>query len=239
VAGFIRFALFTTILVGLLAFFVVPLVAATLLGSIARDAGLHGDNVSVTVNLFGPGLLSGRAESVHLEGTNVNVPHGVVGDMDMTLSDVSIADHSFSTVSGTLLNLRLSGPGGTSVNVRSVDVQGPSNRARANGTIGAADARALVQAVATNAGVPVDSVQLKDGTITLIKGNLHTEAALRVSGTALVLDRGGVQSTVLLSPATSEDWQLQSVSVTPAGIQVGMTVDAVGLAQTLSTASNR
>jgi hypothetical protein len=42
-----------------------------------------------------------------------------------------------------------------------------------------------------------------------------------------------------LSPATSEDWQLQSVSVTPAGIQVGMTVDAVGLAQTLSTASNR
>ena len=112
VGSFIRFALFATIMVSLLVFVLVPMAAGMLLGSVARDAGLGGDGVKVSVNLLGPGLLAGRAESVNVQGDNVSVPHGVVGHLDLTLGDVSLADHSFSTVSGRLTDVTLNGPGG-------------------------------------------------------------------------------------------------------------------------------
>jgi hypothetical protein len=227
--SFLRFAVFATIMVAVLVFVVVPIAAGSLLGSLARDAGIGGDTVKVSVNLLGPGILSGRAESVNIQGDNVNVPHGVVGHLDLTLGDVSLSDHTFSTVSGQLTDVRLSGLGG-SVVVSSVEVDGPSNRTRANGTVTASEARKLVKQVATTTGVAVDSVQLNDGSLTLVTNGHRTDATLRIAGTALVLDRPGEQSTVLFAPATSEDWQLQSVSVATDGIQLGLSVNAAKLA---------
>ena len=230
--SFIRFALFTTIMVSLLVFVIVPVAAGMLLGSIANDAGLGRDGVNVSVNMLGPGLLSGRADSVNVQGDNVDVPHAVVGHMNVTLGNVSLADHSFSTVTGQLTDVTLKGPGG-SVVVQSVDLSGPANHMRATGTVSVSEAKKLVQQVAENVGVAVDSVQLKNGSLTLVSGSKHTDASLRIAGTALVLDRPGQQSTVLYAPAPSEDWQLQSVSITTDGIQVGLSVDAASLAHAL------
>lgn len=219
-------------MVSLLVFVLVPMAAGMLLGSVARDAGLGGQDVNVSVNLLGPGLLSGRAESVNVQGDNVSVPHGVIGHLDLTLGDVSLADRSFSTLSGHLTDVRLTGPTG-SVLVQTVVLSGPSNHTRANGSVSAVEARKLVMQVAETVGVPVDSVQLKDGSLTLVSGGHRTSGTLRIAGSALVLDRPGTQSTVLFAPAPSEGWQLQSVTVTPDGIQLGLSVDAARLAASM------
>ncbi|MEA2623246.1 MAG: hypothetical protein QOH61_2156 [Chloroflexota bacterium] len=232
-ASLVRFALFTTILLVLVVFVLVPLVAGPLLGSIARNAGLQGDDMTVSVDLLGPALLAGRAESVHVDATNVDVPHGVVGHLELTLEDVSVADHSFSALSGTLSDVRISGPGGIPITVKTVELDGPASRTRAHGTITGADARQLVKAIAAGAGVPVDGVQLHDGSLTLESRGLRTDAALRVAGRALVLDRSGAPSIVLVAPEPSEDWELQDVTVTATGIQVQLNVDAAALAKAL------
>jgi hypothetical protein len=232
VASFIRFAVFTTIMVSLLVFVLMPVAASMMLGSIASHAGLDGDGMKVSVNVLGPGILTGRAESVNVQGDNVNVPHGVVGHLDVTLGDVSLSDHTFSSVSGQLTDVTLNGPGGP-VLVQTVVLSGPSTRTRANGTVSASEAKKLVKQVAATVGVPVDSVLLKDGSLTLVSGGQRTDASLRIVGTALVLDRPGAQPTVLFAPAPSEDWRLQSVTVTTDGIQLGLSIDAARLAQAL------
>jgi hypothetical protein len=106
---------------------------------------------------------------------------------------------------------------------------------RATGTVSLSEAKNLVKQVAVNVGVAVDSVQLKNGSLTLVSGTQHTDASLRIMGHALVLDRPGQQSTVLFAPAPSEDWQLQSVSITADGIQLGLSVDAAKLAHALDS----
>lgn len=230
--SFIRFALFTTILVTLLVFVLVPIAGTLMLGSIATNVGIGSNDMHVSVNLLGPSLLSGRAESVNVQGDNVSVPHGSVGHLDLTLGDVSLSDHTFSTISGQLTDVTLDGPGG-SVLVQSVVLDGPSNRTRATGSVSASESRKLVKQVAATAGVPVDSVQLKDGSITIDSNGTKTQASLSIAGSALVLDRPGIASTVLYAPATSEDWQLQSVSVTPDGIQLGLNINSASLADAL------
>lgn len=219
-------------MVTLLAFVIAPLAANMLAGSAARDAGLTGDGVQVSVNLLGPAILSGRAESVNVQGNNVNVPHGSVGHLDVTLGNVSLSDHTFSTVSGELTDLTLNGPGGPIV-VGNVDLCGPSSRTRAKGTISAPEARKLVKNVAVSVGLVVESVQLKDGSLALVSSGQKIDASLRVAGGALVMDRPGEQPTVLFAPATSDAWQLQSVIVSAAGIQLAFSVDAASLAQSL------
>lgn len=215
-------------------FVVVPIGAGMLLGSIATDAGMGGHGMKVSVNVLGPAILDGRAESVNFQGDNVNVPHGVVGHVNVTLDNVSLSDHTFSDVSGQLTDVTLKGPGG-SVLVQSVDLSGPSNDTQAMGSVSVAESKKLVKQVAATVGVSVDSVQLKNGTMTLTSGGQQTDASLRIAGAALVLDRPGTQSTVLFAPAVSEDWQLQSVTVTPDGIQLGLSVDTEKLAASLGT----
>ncbi len=234
----VRFLIFTAALIALLVFVVVPLVGAPIIGSMLQQAGLKGQGVNVSLDLMGPAILSGRAESVRVQAQDVAVPHGVVGQMDVVLNDVSVSDHTFTRLSGTLHDVRLKAPDGTPVIVSTVTVDGPASGAHARGTMSAADAQHLVQSVAAKAGVSVDSVKLGNGQVSITSGNTTTQADLRVVGRALVLDQSNGTSTVLVAPAPSENWTLQGVTVTPSGIQVDMTVDASALAaQLYGTAS--
>ena len=162
-ASLLRFSLVAVVVVALLVFVAVPILAGPILGSMVRDAGFPGKDLHVDVNLVGAGILSGRAASVRVQARDVNVPHGSVGDLDLTLHDVSAVDHSFSAVSGTLHNITVNGPSGIPVVVNTVDVDGPAAGAQAHGTIDGPDAEHLVSAAAAAAGVGVDSVKLGHG----------------------------------------------------------------------------
>jgi hypothetical protein len=231
-ASFLRFVLFGAVAVALVVFVAVPLLAGPILSSMVRDAGFAGQDLHVGVNLVGTGILSGRAESVHVQARNINVPHGMVGDMDLTLHDVSAMDRSFSAVSGTLHDVHVSGPNGIPVVVNTVDLSGPATTAQARGTISGPDAERLVSAAAAASGTKVDSVRLSQGGLTVSSGGRTTQARLRVAGRALILDHEGA-STVLVAPAPSEDWHLEGVSITPTSIQVDLEVDVRALAANL------
>jgi hypothetical protein len=233
VASVLRFVLFAGLMVGLLLFVVVPIAAGPIVGGMVRQAGFPGQDVDVSVDLFGPALFSGRAQTVHLQADDVAVPHGNVGRLDLTLSGVSVSDHSFQSVSGTLHDVMVNGPDGVSISVRTVDLHGPATRAMARGKIDTADAERMVRDVAAGAGVDIDSVELRDGGLRIKSGGNTSDARLRVAGRALILDQDG-KSTVLVAPATSEDWHLDGVSIGPDGIQVDLEVDAQALANQLT-----
>ena len=178
-ASFLRFAAFAAVVILLLVFVALPLIGGPILGSMVRDAGFAGDDLHVDVNVVGGGIFSGRAESLHVLARNVAVPHGVVGDVDLTLEDVSAVDHSFSAVRGTLHDVQVSGPSGIPIVVGTVDLDGPAARTQARGTISASDAERLVTAAATAAGVSVDSVKLGQGNLKITSGGRTTNAQLR------------------------------------------------------------
>lgn len=229
--GLFKFIIFSTALIALLLLVGVPLVAGPLLSGIVRDAGLQGDDVQVSIDLMGPGLLAGRAPQIRIQADQVAVSHGVIGRLDLTLHNVSANGHSFESVSGRLEDVRVNGPGGVALVVGSVDLEGPAHATRAAGRIHAEDAVELVARVARQAGMAVDGVIFQQGLLTLTHGDEVTDAHLRVAGDALILERVGSEPQVVLAPAPSEPWRLEDVRITAEGLEIDLTIDANDLAE--------
>ncbi len=228
--GIIRFAAFSAALIALLVFVVIPVVAGPIISGLVRDAGLVGDDVEVSVDVLGPSILSGRVPSLRLQADDVQVPRALIGRLDVTLSDVSAADRSFESISGTLRDVGVMGPGGLRLVVEAIDVEGPAEATRATGRLDPSESEALVREIAGQAGLDVDEVALGDGSLTIRQGGQASEAYLLVAGEALLLEMADAESVVLLAPAPSESWRLQDVHVTPEGMVVELTVDLRGLA---------
>ncbi len=228
--GFIRFAAFSAALIALLVFVVIPLVAGPVISGLVRDAGVLGDDVDVSVNVLGPGILSGHVPSLRLQADDVEVPRAAIGRLDITLSDVSAVDRSFQSISGMLREVRVTGPGGLPLVVAAIDLDGPTEATRATGRLDRSQSQALVRAMAGQAGVTVDDVRLREGSLTFRHGGEAVEAELVVVGEALVLETAGADPVVLLAPATPDPWRLRDVRITPDGMMVDLTVDLRGMA---------
>ncbi len=232
--GLIKFGAFSTVLIALLVFVIIPVVAGPMISGIVRDAGVQGDDLDVSVDLFGPSILTGRAPSVRVQADDVEVPRAVIGRVDVTLTDVSVPDRSFASISGTLDDVRVTGPGGLALVVQTIDLEGPAEATRATGSMDRTGSEALVREIAGQAGVQLDEVTLGEGSLTVEQDGRATEAQLRVAGDALILDAEEADPVVLLAPAPSESWRLKDVRVTPDGMVVELTVDARELASQMS-----
>ncbi|MEJ7751508.1 MAG: hypothetical protein WKF46_01035 [Candidatus Limnocylindrales bacterium] len=232
--GLIKFAAFSAVLIALLVFVVIPVVAGPIISGLARDAGVQGDDLDVSVDLFGPSIFTGRAPSVRVQADDVMVPRAVIGRVDVTLTDVSPSDRSFASISGTLHEVRVSGPGGLEMVVQSIDLEGPAEATRATGSMDRTASEELVREIAGQAGVAVDAVTLRDGSLTIERDGQATQAQLRVAGDALILQPAGTDPVVLLAPAPSESWRLSDVRITPHGMMVDVTVDARQLVSQMS-----
>lgn len=228
--GIIKFAAFSAALIALLVFVIIPVAAGPIISGVLRDAGVVGDDMDVSVDLLGPSILSGRAPSVRLRADDVEVPRAVIGHIDVTLTEVSVSDRSFESISGTLHDVRVTGPGGTALVVEDIDLDGPAEATRATGRMDRPESEALVREIAQQAGVDVEEVSLGEGSLTIEHGGRATEAHLRVAGDALILETAGADPVVLLAPAPSESWRLRDVRITPDGMTVDLTVDARDLA---------
>lgn len=235
--GLIKFSVFSTLLVAVLVLIAIPLLAGPLLEGIARDAGLEGDRVEVSVNLLGPSLLSGRAPEVRVRADEVALPRGVIGRLDLTLHGVSPASRTFESVTGHLEDVRVSGPGGANVRVRSVQLEGPARSTRARAELSKEDSEQLVAQVARDAGLQVDRVRLEAGRILLGRGDGDTEARFRVAGAALILETDSSQE-IVIAPAPSEPWRLEDVRITQDGLEIELTVDSLRLAEVVRLAGD-
>ena len=224
------FALFFVVVAGAMAFLAVPLVINPMLTQTVRDMGVKADDLKVSVGALDPALLSGRASNVHVHGTNVAIGRAVVGELDLTLGDVSFLDHTFGSVNGELNDVAVSA-GGISASADEVGVAGPSNEATAIGKFDSQQSEDLVKAAAKRFGVQLDDAQLVDGGLRLTVGGLQVGAGISVEGGALVLTPQIGPPILLIQPATSDPWRLEEAYVSPGGITVRGTVDAARLAK--------
>lgn len=232
-AGLIRFAAFSAALIALLVFVVIPVVAGPIISDLVRGAGVAGDDVEVSVDLLGPGILGGRVPSVRLQADDLEVRSATIGRLDVTLSEVSATDRSFRSVSGTLWDVRVDGPGGRTVVLEVIDLEGPAEATRATGRLDRWESQALVQAVAAQAGVTVDEITLGDGVLAIQQGGQTTQAQVHMTGETLILETAGAAPVVLLAPAPSGSWRLRDVRISPDGITLDLSVDLRDLAPQL------
>jgi hypothetical protein len=160
----------------------------------------------------------------------VELGQATVGELDVTLGDVSFLDRTFGSVDGKLRDVAVTA-GGISASANEVDVSGPSGAAVATGHFNPAQSADIVKAAAKRVGVPLDDAQLVDGGLRLTVAGLELGADVSVEGGALVLTPQIGPQIVLVQPATSDPWQLEEAYVSPSGITVRGTVDATRVAE--------
>lgn len=227
---FLRFVMFFLALASLLVFVVLPAAISPLLTQYVRDMGVSADDLSVSIDTFDPALLSGRAGRLHVQGTNVEIGRARVGELDVTLGDVSFFDRSFQSLSGQLDDVAVRA-GGASASALQVNVLGPSGEASATGHFDSQQSEDMIMAAARRMGVPLDHANVVDGGLRLSAGGFEVSAGIAVEGGALVLRPQFGDPILLLQPATSDPWRLEEAFVTSAGITVRGTVDAAFIAR--------
>ncbi len=231
--GLVKFAAFSVALIALLVFVVIPVVAGPIISGLVRDAGVVGDDLEVSVDVFGPSILGGRVPSVRLQADDLEVRSATIGRLDVTLSEVSATDRSFRSVSGTLWDVRVDGPGGSPVVLEVIALEGSAEATRATARLDRSESQALVQVVAAQAGVTVDEITLGDGVLAIQQGGQTTQAQVRVTGEALILETAGADPVVLLPSPPSGSWRLRDVRISPDGMMVDLSVDLRDLAAQL------
>lgn len=230
--GFLKFAAFAVVLVGLLVFVVVPAVASPLLTQLVRDTGVEADDLEVSIQSFDASLLTGRTEMLRIRGTNVAVPPAEVGRLDLTFGRVSFLERTFETVTGELLDVSLRA-GGLELTISSVRVEGPAGAADATARLTAAESERLIILAARREGLDIDGVRIAEGRLVIRAAGAESRAGIAVRGGALVLEPQGAQAVLLLQPVPIDPWRLTEAWVSSDGITIRGVVDAARVAQRL------
>jgi hypothetical protein len=232
VLGLIRFLVLTGLLVSALVLVAVPLVAAPLIEQKIRDFGLQSDQLTVSIDIFDPSLLTGHARQLRVQATNVDLAPATVGSLDLTFGQVSLIDRTFETVRGEMIYVSLRA-GGLALAVDSVRVDGPSGAANATARMTNQQTRQLIGEAARREGISVDGVSLTGGRLELRNGPIKLRAGVAVQGGALVLTPAEGPAVVLLQPAPSDPWRLSEAWLSDGGLNVRGVIDANRLAQRL------
>jgi hypothetical protein len=229
----LRFVVFFALVAGLLTFVLLPAAISPLLTQYVRDMGLKADDLQVSVDTFDPAILSGRAGSVRVYATNVEIGRATVRQLDLTFDDVSFFDRSFRSVDGQMDDVMVAG-GGVSAQASQVSVAGPAGQATATGQFDSQESEDLVKAAARRVGVSLDGAQFVNGGLRLTSHGISVNAGISVEGGALVLRPAIGDPILLIQPQTSDPWQLDEAFVTPSGITVRGTVDAARFADAVT-----
>jgi len=231
VAGFLRFLAWFAVLVAALGLVVLPLAATPILTQMVRDMGLRSETLRVSVDLFDPSLLIGRARNLHIVAGNVDMSPAGVGSIDLTLGDVSFFDRTWGTVEGELTQISVTS-GGRTLTLGSVRVSGPADVASATARLSASETESLIRFAAEREGFRLDDVRFSNDSVRVTIRGVEANAQLQVRGGALVLLPGsGIGGIPLIQPAPSDGWQLQEAWISDNGLNVRGVVDTRRLAE--------
>lgn len=223
--GLVRFLLFASVIVGALIFLVVPIVAGPLATGLLGAAGVRGEQLETQVEGNGLALLTGRASRVRMGGQNVELRGLRIGDVDLTVENVSLIDRSFERIDGTLQELRMATRQSGTVTVAAIRVSGPARQAEARGHLEQAETEKAIKAAARGAGVEVRTVQLQDGQIALESAGGTVDASLEVRDGGLVIGAGS-QVITLVERASDDPFRLTDASVSSNGVTIEGVIDA-------------
>jgi hypothetical protein len=224
--GFIVIVLAIIAVIALLAVrFVVPEVTA----AAVRDSPyFQGQPVTVAVDSSLPGIaLRGRVDSISISGQNLHEGSLTIGRLDVTLFDVSLLDRSFDRLAGTLGSLALPGPNGASLALDAVQLSGSSGQITATADVAAALVAETLKSRLDASGLPVDTVTLGNGQITIGVAGQTIETRLALGGSSVVLEFVPPQiagitlpQLTLVQGTAGQPWQLTAIDVTPAGVRI-------------------
>ncbi len=237
--GCLSFVLFAVLLIGLLAWFVLPAIAGPLVVAGFAAAGLRGTDTQATVTADPPlELLALHADRVRIRSSDVTLQDLHATSLDVTIADVGLLDRTFATIDGTLEGVSATTAEGSTVDVPSVRVTGTASVTNASFLLPTSLVADLAASAADRAtGRQPDSVRLvaPDVVEFAVAGTtLDGTIAVDPSGDLIVEPSGPdarLPALILVTAASVEPLALESVRVVDAGVQVEARVDlaAIGL----------
>jgi hypothetical protein len=214
-------------ILGAIAFVLAPTLLRPLIVDGVRAASPFGSEpLDVDVSLDTVGLLRGTIDRIHVTGANLQTAQATIGNLDLTGTDVSIGDHTFRSIAGSLDSVVIRRAEGGSIAVDRIDLSGPSDSVDATASISPAAAIALVRTALTDAGLPAVDVALINGGVRLQVLGQSTDVAIGVADGSMIIT-GSVAGgeIVLFGPAVGDPWRISAVAVTANGIQVHAVTD--------------
>jgi hypothetical protein len=223
----VRGCLFTlalaAVVVALIVVVGLPAMAAGLLTAAVRAAGLQSDNLAVVVTAEPPWDLVGlHADRVRVRATSATYQSLQIGSLDVTLSDVSLADRSARGVDGQLTGVTVPDVAGEPLGLAAVTLSGGGSEVDATTAIAAVDARALVAreiSGATGLSLPVTAIRMvAPNTVSIKAAGLTAVAKLSVDAAGdLVATVPSLGPVKVLSASAGVPIRLTSITVDSAG----------------------
>jgi hypothetical protein len=229
--GFLGFVALLLAALAVAALVIVPIVVRPIVADAVREALPFGDQpLSVEVDLNPAGLLGGTIDRIHVTGRGLEAEGARIGELDMTVTDVSTTDHRFRSVAGRLRNIELPFVQASTIVVTSIELDGPYGDVDAVALLDVRASLALVGNAFADAGIPVEGLELIDRGVAFAFLGQRVEVPLGIDAGALVLtDVAGGGPLVIVEPGPDDPWRLTGVTATPAGFAIEVALEPDGL----------
>ena len=226
--GFLGFVLVLLAALVVAALVIVPIVARPIVEDAVRAALPFEDQpLDIEVDLNPVSLLAGTIDRIHVTGTALEAEGAIIGDLDMTVTDVSTSARTFRTVSGRLANVELPFVQASTLVITSIELDGPFGDVDAVALLDVRASLALIGNAFADAGIAVEQLELIDGGAAFAVLGQRVQVQVAVDQGALVLaDVGGGGPLTIVEPGPDDPWRLTGVRAGPSGFEIDVALEA-------------
>jgi hypothetical protein len=229
--GFFGFVLVLLATLAVAALVIVPIAVRPIVEDAVRAALPFDDQpLTITVDVHPLSLLSGTIDRIHVTGNGLEAEGAIIGELDMTVTDVSTTTHRFRAAAGRLADVELPFVQSSTLVITSIELDGPYGDVDAVARLDVRPSLALIGNAFADAGVPVEELELVDGGAAFTILGQRVDVQLAIDQGALILpDVGGGGPLVILEPGPDDPWRLTAVRVTTSGLEIDVALEPEGV----------
>jgi hypothetical protein len=228
--GFVGFVFVLLAALVVAALVIVPIVVRPIVADTVREALPFRDQpLDVEVDLNPVGLLVGTIDRIHVTGKDLRAEGAIIGEIDMTVTDVSTTDHRFRTASGRLRDVELPFVQSSTLTIDSIELDGPFGDVAAVAMLDIRGSLAIIGNAFADAGLAIEGLELIDGGVAFSVLDQRVELPLAVDEGALVLPDVLGGPLVVVEPGPDDPWRLTGVRVTPSGFEIDVQLEPEGV----------
>jgi hypothetical protein len=224
--GFLGFVFVLLAALGVAALVIVPIVVRPIVADSVREALPFRDQpLDVEVDLNPIGLLVGTIDRIHVTGKDLQAEGARIGELDMTVTDVSTTDHRFRSASGRLRNVQLPFVQSSTLTITSIELDGPYGDVGAVAVLDVRASLAVIGNAFADAGIAVEGLELIEGGIAFQILDQRAEVPLAVDEGALIAPEVLGGPLVVVEPGPDDPWRLTAVRVTTSGFEIDVALE--------------
>jgi hypothetical protein len=229
--GFLGFVLVLLATLAVAALVIVPIVVRPIVEDAVRAALPFEDQpLGIEVDVNPVSLLTGTIDRIRVTGTGLEAEGAIIGELDMTVTDVSTTTQRFRTATGRLAAVELPFVQSSTLVITSIELDGPYGDVDALARLDVRASLALIGNAFADAGIPVEEIELIDGGAAFTLLGQRVEVQLAVDQGALVFpDVGGGGPLVIVEPGPDDPWRLTGVRITPSGFEIDVALEPEGV----------